>query len=130
MFTCPSIVEINTTRPDLFAFRITAEVTRDDMTAMAEYMNDIFSNHEQKVDMLMIFDRYEGAEAGASLSWESIKSRFRSVTNVGRYIVVGAPEAAEGMIEIMDHLIPVVAETFDSEEAAWRELDAEAIPVS
>jgi hypothetical protein len=130
MFTCPSIVQINTTRLDLFAFRITAEVSRDDMTAMAEYMNEIFSTHEEKVDMLMIFDRYEGAEAGASLSWESLKSRFRSVTNVGRYIVVGAPDAVEGMIEIMDHLIPVDAETFDTEEAAWRELGAEAVPAA
>lgn len=130
MFSCPSIIQIKTSRPDLFAFRITAEVSREDMTDMAEYMNEIFDKHEDKVDMLMIFDRYEGAEAGASLSWESVKSRFRSVSNVARYIVVGAPDAAEGMIEIMDHLIPVKAETFDDEAAAWRELGAEAIPAA
>ena len=130
MFTCPSILQIETSRPDLFAFRITAEVSREDMTAMAEYMNEIFDKNDNKVDMLMIFDRYEGAEAGASLSWESIKSRFRSVSNVSRYVVVGAPAAAEGMIEIMDHLIPVKAETFDDEAAAWRELGAEAIPAA
>ncbi len=106
MFSCPSIIQIKTSRPDLFAFRITAEVSREDMTDMAEYMNEIFDKHDDKVDMLMIFDRYEGAEAGASLSWESVKSRFRSVSNVARYIVVGAPDAAEGMIEIMDHQVP------------------------
>ncbi|QUJ76343.1 STAS/SEC14 domain-containing protein [Sulfitobacter albidus] len=127
MFTCPSIIQIPTTRDDLFAFRITAEVSREDMAGMADHMNGIFDSHEGKVDMLMIFDRYEGAETGASLSWESVKSRFRSVSNVGRYIVVGAPERAERMIEIMDHLIPVEAETFDTEEAAWRELGAEAV---
>ena len=130
MLTLPSLTQIATSRPDLFAFRITGEVSREDMTAMAEYMNDIFDRHEDKVDMLMIFDRYEGAETGASLSWESLKSRFRSATNVGRYIVVGAPDAAEGMIEIMDHLIPVKAETFDEEIAAWRALDAEAVPTA
>jgi hypothetical protein len=128
MFTCPSVIEIKTSRPQLFAFRINGEVSRDDMSAMAEYMNNIFDGHDEKVDMLMIFDRYEGAEAGASMGWESVKSRFRSVSNVGRYVVVGAPDAAENMIEIMDHLIPVKAETFDEEAAAWRELGAEALP--
>lgn len=126
MFSCPSILQIPTTRDDLFAFRITAEVSREDMADMADYMNDIFDAHDDKVDMLMIFDRYEGAEMGATLNWESLKSRFRSVSNVRRYIVVGAPDQAERVIAVMDHLIPVEAETFDTEEAAWRELGAEA----
>ncbi|MEQ6249668.1 STAS/SEC14 domain-containing protein [Sulfitobacter sp. HNIBRBA3233] len=126
MFSCPSIIQIPTTRADLFAFRITGEVSREDMSGMADYMNSVFDAHEDKVDMLMIFDRYDGAEAGASLSWESLKSRFRSVTNVGRYVVVGAPEAAEDVISMMDHLIPVEAETFDEEAPAWRSLGAEA----
>ncbi|NNE51388.1 MAG: STAS/SEC14 domain-containing protein [Sulfitobacter sp.] len=126
MLRLPSVAEVATSRPDLFAFRITAEVSRDDMSDMAEYMNRIFDRTD-KVDMLMIFDRYEGAETGAGLSWESLKSRFRSVSNVGRYVVVGAPERAENLIEIMDHLIPVKAETFDTEVAAWRSLEAEAV---
>ena len=126
MLKTPSITEVATSRDDLFAFRITAEVTREDMTEMAEYMNDIFDRTE-KVDMLMIFDRYEGAEMGASLSWEALKSRFRAVSNVNRYVVVGAPDHAESLIETMDSILPVKAETFDEEFAAWRYLDAEAV---
>ena len=126
MLTLPSITQIATSRKDLYAFRITAEVSREDMTAMAEYMNRVFDQTE-KVDMLMIFDRYEGAETGASLSWEALKSRFRSVTNVGRYVVVGAPDGAETLIDVMNAIIPVEAETFDEEFAAWRSLDAEAV---
>ena len=60
-------------------------------------------------------------------SWEALKSRFRAVSNVNRYVVVGVPDAAEGLIEIMDKLIPVKAETFDEEIAAWRSLNAEAV---
>ena len=126
MLTLPSITQIATSRDDLYAFRITAEVSREDMTAMAEYMNRVFDQTE-KVDMLMIFDRYEGAETGASLSWEALKSRFRSVSNVGRYVVVGAPDGAETLIDVMNAIIPVEAETFDEEFAAWRSLDAEAV---
>ena len=36
MLTLPSLIQIKTTRDDLYAFRITGEVSRDDMTAMAE----------------------------------------------------------------------------------------------
>lgn len=126
MLTLPSITQIATSRKDLYAFRITAEVSREDMTAMAEYMNRVFDQTE-KVDMLMIFDRYKGAETGASLSWEALKSRFRSATNVGRYVVVGAPDGAETLIDVMNAIIPVEAETFHEEFAAWRSLDAEAV---
>jgi len=126
MLTLPSITQIATSSKNLYAFRITAGVSREDMTAMAEYMNRVFDQTE-KVDMLMIFDRYEGAETGASLSWEALKSRFRSVTNVGRYVVVGAPGGAETLIDVMNAIIPVEAETFDEEFAAWRSLDAEAV---
>ncbi|KIN75373.1 DUF3478 domain containing protein [Sulfitobacter noctilucae] len=126
MLNLQSLIQIQTTRQDLYAFRITGEVSREDMTAMAEFMNDVFDKHE-KVDMLMIFDRYEGAETGASFSWEALKSRVRSITNVDRYVVVGAPDAAQSLIEVMDSLMPVDAETFDTEPAAWRSLDAEAV---
>ncbi len=126
MLKLPSITEVETSRADLFAFRIDGEVSRDDMSAMADYMNDVFDRFEQ-IDMLMIFDRYEGAEAGASLSWEALKSRFRSLSKVGRYLVVGAPERAAELIEIMDNLIPVKAETYDDEAAAWRALGAERV---
>lgn len=126
MLKLPSITEVETSRADLFAFRIKGEVSRDDMSAMADYMNDVFDRFEQ-IDMLMIFDRYEGAEAGASLSWEALKSRFRSLTKVGRYLVVGAPDRAAELIEIMDNLIPVKAETYDDEAAAWRALGAERV---
>lgn len=61
MLKLPSITEVETSRADLFAFRIDGEVSRDDMSAMADYMNDVFDRFEQ-IDMLMIFDRYEGAE--------------------------------------------------------------------
>lgn len=125
MLKLPSITQVATSRPDLYAFRITAEVSRSDMTAMAEYMNRVFDNSDE-VDMLLIFDRYEGAEAGASWSWEALKSRFRAVTNVNRYVVVGAPDHAQSVIEAMNALIPVDAETFDEEFAAWRSLGAEA----
>ncbi len=125
MLSTPSVIQIPTDRPDVFAFSIVAEVSRDDMAAMAAYMNDQFDALD-KVDMLLIFDRYDGSEAGASLGWEAVKSRFRSLSNVRKYVVVGAPDAAASMIEGMGAIIPVKAETYSREEeaAAWRSIGA------
>ena len=127
MLTTPSITQVKTSRPDLYAFRISQTITQDDMEAMAEVMNAAFDRHDDKVDMLLIFDRYDGAETGASWSWEALKSRFKSITNVRRYVVVGAPDSAEDLIERMASIMPVDAETHDTEIAAWRSLDAEAV---
>lgn len=125
MLTTSSIVQVATSRDDLFAFRITGKISRADMAAMAEYVNDVFDRHD-KIEMLLIFDKYEGAETGASLSWDALKSRVRALSEVRRYVVVGAPEAAADMIETFGKLIPVDTETFDTEEPAWRALGAEA----
>ncbi|MEL7130643.1 MAG: STAS/SEC14 domain-containing protein [Pseudomonadota bacterium] len=127
MLTTNSITQVKTSRPDLYAFRITKMVTQEDMEAMAEVMNDAFDRHEDKIDMLLIFDRYDGAESGATWGWEALKSRFKSVTNIRRYVVVGAPDSAEDLIETMAKIMPIEAETHDTEVAAWRSLDAEAI---
>ncbi|MEM7632867.1 MAG: STAS/SEC14 domain-containing protein [Pseudomonadota bacterium] len=127
MLTTPSITQVQTSRPDLYAFRITKKVSGEDMEAMAEHMNDAFDRHDEKVDMLLIFDRYDGAETGATWNWASLKSRFKSVTNVGRYVVVGAPDAAKDLIDTMSAVIPVDAEAFDDEAVAWRALGAEAV---
>ncbi|WP_308917376.1 STAS/SEC14 domain-containing protein [Jannaschia sp. LMIT008] len=118
MLTTSTIREVPSPRPDLFAFRITGTVTRDDMAAMGTRMADVFDASDDKVDMLLIFDGYEGAEPLAGLSWPSIKSRTQSLWSVRRYAVAQAPDGAEAMIRAMDAVIPVDAETFDTEAEA------------
>ena len=125
MLNTQSITQLTTDRADLYAFRISGEVNRDDMEQMAEVMNAAFDAHDDKIDMLMIFDPYKGSETGASLSWEAVKSRFKAITHVNRYAVVGAPDKANKMIDFMDQLMPVKAETFANEPDAWRALQTQ-----
>ena len=123
--TSPTIRRIPSTNEGVYAFEIDGRVTSEEMEGIARTMNDAFDTHES-VDMLMIFKRYDGSEVGAGFDWESVKSRFRSLTKVRRYVVVGAPEGAADMIEVMGKLIPVHAMTFESSEidAAWAAVDA------
>ena len=107
-----SVTRIATDRSDLYAFEIRGEVTDEAMASMAETMNAAFDAHDDKVDMLLVFRGFEGSEPGATLDFDVIASRIRALTNVARYVVVGAPDAAVAMIETMAKLMPVEAHTF------------------
>ncbi|WOI57090.1 STAS/SEC14 domain-containing protein [Palleronia sp. LCG004] len=120
MFVTPTVREAPTTENDVFAFHIMGEVSAEDMEAMGAYMNEQFETHDN-VSMLMIFDRFEGSETGASFQWETLKSRFRSLGKVDKYVVVGAPDGPSRMIEWMGKILPIEAKTFPREQTdeAW-----------
>ena len=126
MLSTQSINQLSTTRPDLYAFRIEGEVSREDMTEMAEHMNSAFDAHDH-VDMLLYFDEFKGSEAGASMSLENIQSRLRALSSVRRYVVANAPEAAAGMVETFGKILPVEAESYDSVDEAFEALGAKAM---
>ena len=119
MLSTPTIRELPSPRPDLFAFTVTGTVTRDDMAAMGARMVEAFDAAPGKVDMLLIFEGYEGAETLAGLSWPAVRSRTEALWAVDRYAVAGAPETAASLIDAMDKVMPVRAETYDTADAAW-----------
>ena len=121
-----SVTRLATDRSDLYAFEIRGEVTDEAMASMAETMNAAFDEHDGKVDMLLVFRAFDGGEAGATLDVEVLASRVRALTNVARYVVVGAPEAANTLIEGLAKLMPLEAHTFPLGEldAAWALLGA------
>ena len=113
--------QIPVDNPLVYAFHIAGEVTAEDMKAMATTMNAAFDIHPL-VSMLLIFDHYEAADAGAGLNMETISSQFRALAKVDKYAVVGVPSAATTMIKVMDKIIPTDARTFEAaqEPDAWR----------
>ena len=121
-----SVTRLPSDRPDVYAFEIRGEVSEEAMASMAELMNTAFDAHEDKVDMLLVFRDFDGSEFGATLDMDVIASRFRAWTNVARYVVVGAPESANTMIETMGKLMPVEAHTFPLHglDEAWALLGA------
>ena len=128
MFSTPSITQIRTTREELFAFEITGTVSKQDLEAMAEFMNAAFNEHYE-VDMLLIFEDFRGSAISSMFSAEVMKAQWRSLSNVGNYVVVGAPAAAETPIRTMGSLLPVKTRTFERSEVekAWRFLNAEPV---
>lgn len=120
MLTTPTILQIAVTSPDVYAFRIRGHVAKEDLQAMAETMNAAF-DRQTEVSMLLVFDAFEGVEAGAGFDLPTLTAQFRSLANVDKYAVVGAPRVASAMITVMDKFIPTDARSFtaDEEALAW-----------
>ena len=115
-----SINQIPVDNPLIYAFRINGEINADDLKAMGAIMIDAFDVHPS-VSMLLIFDQFEGLDAGAGFDKETFTSQFRSLAKVDKYAVVGAPSVAATMINVIDKVIPTDARTFlrSEEAAAW-----------
>ena len=117
MLYTPTIQQIAVDASHVFAFRVTGEVVKEDLQAMAEVMNAAFDRYDT-VSMLLLFDHFEGAEWGAGFDFQTVTSQFRSLAKVEKYAVVGAPGVAATMITVMDKLIPTDARAFAADEAA------------
>jgi hypothetical protein len=125
MLTTETIKEFDPGIADVYAFRITGAVTRDDMAAMGERMNDVFGRTDDKVDMLLVFETERSSEPGASFSADAMTAQSKALTNVRNYVVANAPGQAGGIVESMGKVMPVEARSFDTEEAAlaWLKTD-------
>lgn len=130
MLTTPNIKEFDAGLSRTYAFRIFDEVTREDMKAMSERMNDAFDRDDGEVDMLLVFRTNETSETGAGWSGESLKAQGRSLSNVRNYVVANAPGQAGGIVETMGKVMPVEATSFDTEEEAIAWLKAQPRPRS
>lgn len=119
-FSHGSINQIATTSPDVFAFHVAGHIDDDDSDALAKYMNKVF-DARNGVNMLLDLSDFTGSDWDTLLDGDVIRSRFRALSEVKRYAVVGAPDRAAKMIVYMDKVIPVEAKAFNTNEidAAW-----------
>lgn len=111
-FSSGPITEIANTNPTVHAFRVSGHIDDDASEALAKHMNDVF-DRQDKVNMLLDLSGFTGSDWDTMLDGDVITSRFRSLSHVERYAVVGAPERAVTMIGLMNRIITVEAKAFD-----------------
>ena len=131
MLKSESINQIPVDNPLVYAFRINGEINAEDLKAMGATMNDAFDAHPS-VSMLLIFEQFEGLDAGAGFDMETLKSQLRSLAKVDKYAVVGAPSIAATMINVMDKVIPTDTRTFErtKEASAWAFVGASPVALA
>ncbi|MGY9047787.1 MAG: STAS/SEC14 domain-containing protein [Rhodobacterales bacterium] len=122
------IKQIPTDNPKVYAFRISGRIDDDASEAMAKYMNTVFDETD-KVNMLLDLSDFTGSDWDSMLDGDVIQSRFRALSHVAKYAVIGAPDSAASMIGFMDKIIPVEAKAFDKTEetGAWNFVDARPV---
>lgn len=120
-FSFGPVTQIQTTNPSVYAFRITGHMDDDASEELAKFMNDAFDRHPEKVDMLLDLSGLTGSDWDSMLDGDVLQSRFRALSEVHRYAVIGAPDRAAKMIGFLDKIIPVEARAFDAKDAdaAW-----------
>ncbi|WP_299417735.1 STAS/SEC14 domain-containing protein [uncultured Sulfitobacter sp.] len=116
-FKSGPITEIPTDTQTVHAFRVSGHIDDDASEAMAEHMNAVFDRSD-KVNMLLDLTGFTGSDWDSMLDGDVITSRLRALRRVHRYAVVGAPDRAAKMINLMDKIIPVEAKAFDAGDAA------------
>ncbi|WP_345791019.1 STAS/SEC14 domain-containing protein [Gymnodinialimonas phycosphaerae] len=68
--------------------------------------------------MLLDMTPFTGSDWDAMFDSDDIASRFRALSEVRHYAVIGAPDRAAKMIGWMDKVIAVKAKEFDTSERA------------
>lgn len=120
IFQSGPIHEVPTNSTNVHAFRITGHLDDDASESLATHMNAIF-DRQDSVNMLLDMTAFTGSDWDAMLDGDVISSRFRALSHVDRYAVVGAPDQAAKMIALFDKVIPVKAKAFEAKDsaAAW-----------
>ncbi|WP_051651262.1 SpoIIAA family protein [Brevundimonas bacteroides] len=107
-------------RRDLLTFEVLGQLDAEDMRYMADQVEQAFERRG-KIDMLILFRRFEGATAGAVVEPHALRVELASIAHVRRYGVVGAPGWADAMIALGGWVTPIESKTFDiGEDAAAR----------
>ncbi|MCG6114006.1 MAG: STAS/SEC14 domain-containing protein [Mesorhizobium sp.] len=106
--------------PGLHAFETMGKITKADVEFMADALKPAFERDEE-VDILIVMRDYDGIEVGAVFDTKALSAQAQSARHVRKYAVVGAPDWAETMINVMSPISPVEARTFDLEDeaSAW-----------
>jgi len=115
-----AIVRVRTERQNLLVFEIVEKIKADDMAWMVGQVGRAFEDFNQ-IDLMLIMTNFKGVEAGAMLRPDAIGATVKSLWNVRKYCVVGAPAWARAMIEIFRWVTPVEEMTFSLGEVddAW-----------
>lgn len=127
--TPPNIRRIDTDREDAFAFEITGEIQAADVENIYGLLEGAYELHD-KIDLIVIFDNYEGTEWNAVWSGNTMRGKARALKHIRKYAVVGGPGWIQPMMSVFKPLLSVEMKHFedDDTEAAWEWIGAKPKP--
>jgi hypothetical protein len=122
----PSIHFLQTTSDDVFAYEVNGRVRENDIKAAVSQMKPFFER-EGKVNVLARMKDFKGFDLMAALDDDLVWLKYKALSKVDRYAVVGPSNWMRNLLELISPLFSVKIKVFEASEehAAWEWVGAE-----
>ena len=116
----PSIHLLHTTNEKVFAYEVDGPILDSDVKTVIPAINEKFEDHE-RINVLVRMKNWAGFELTAVLNDELFKTKYKALSKIDRYAVVGPKPWMRNFLELIDPLFSTNTRVFDAddEEAAW-----------
>jgi hypothetical protein len=124
----PSIHFIQTNSDRVVAYTIDGSVTEDDVKNAAKVLNEAFDKHE-KINVLVRMKDFRGYDLYALLNDELYRMKYKALSKVEKYAVIGAKPWMRNLMELISPLFKMETRVFDESEeaAAWEWVGAQQV---
>ncbi|MCP1199639.1 STAS/SEC14 domain-containing protein [Notoacmeibacter sp. MSK16QG-6] len=122
----PALHLIQTDRPDALAFSISGRLTRTDIKAFSQLLEEKLRSYKE-IDVMVRLDkkmpRFDPTVLFSGNSWAT---KFSAWRHLRRYALVGAPQMLGGATDFLGAMMPFDVRTFtvEREEDAWKWIGA------
>jgi len=121
-----SIRFLQTTNPNVFAYEINGRVRAKDVKAVVNEFKP-YLEKEGKVNVLAKLSDFNGFDLFAMIEDDLVKLKFKSLSKVDKYAVIGPKPWMRNLLELFYPLTSVKLRVFDKDEeaAAWEWVGAQ-----
>ena len=122
----PSIHFLQTTNENVFAYEVTGRLRANDVKAAIKEFGT-YLECDGKVNVLGKLGGFSGFDLFAVLEDELVRLKYRSLSKVDKYAIIGAKPWMRNFIELLSPLTSVKVRFFDlgEEAAAWEWVGAQ-----
>jgi hypothetical protein len=113
----PSIHFLQTTNPNVFAYEINGRVRSKDVKAVVNEFKP-YLEREGKVNVLARLSDFNGFDLFAMMEDDLVKLKFKSLSKVDRYAVIGPKPWMRNLLELFYPWTSVNLRVFDKDEEA------------
>jgi len=117
---------LQTTNPNVFAYEVNGRVRAKDVKAVVKEFKP-FLEREGKVNVLAKLSDFNGFDLFAMMEDDLVKLKFKSLSKVDRYAVIGPKPWMRNLLELFYPWTSVKLRVFDKDEeaAAWEWVGAQ-----
>lgn len=121
-----SVHFLQTTNENVFAYEVNGKLREKDVKAVVAAIKP-YLEREEKFNVLVRLKDFGGFDLLAALDDDLVKTKYKAVSKVDKYAIIGAKAWMRNFLELFSGLFPAQFRFFDAEEehAAWEWVGAE-----